>query len=101
MPSYVVILVDKRDISNTAAIVSDKFTVTGRSLVARVGRQHALDTHADAFVKSARGPSPNELRRSRRYDAVAVDVWMHRDRSGCITRGGQLNELDFRRFYDC
>jgi hypothetical protein len=100
MPSYVVILIDKRDISNSAAIVSNKFTVTGRPLVARVGRQHALDTHADAFASLHRGPA-RRAKKVKAYDAVAVDVWMHRDRSGCIRRGGQLDELDFRRFYDC
>lgn len=47
--SYIIIVVHEVDIARPAAVIRHKLPIALRALVARVGRQHALDAHADAL----------------------------------------------------
>lgn len=93
---YVVILVDEWNIPNPAAVVGDKLTVTGRSLIARIGCQHALETHADTFNRLHRGPA-RRAQEIETDDPVTVDVRMHGDRARRVGGGGTFDELDLGR----
>lgn len=92
-PSYVIILVHKVDIPGSALVVGHKVTITRWPLVPGISCQHALQTHADTLDCLDGGPAwaTQEVQTD---DAVAVDVWVHGDRTGCVGGGRELHELD-------
>lgn len=47
--SHIIVVVEEIDIPRPTAVIRHEFTIPGGPLVARVGRKHALDAHADAL----------------------------------------------------
>lgn len=83
----IIILVYERDISNSTSIEGHKFTIAGWAFVTGISCKHALQTHANAFHCLDRGPSAR-AQEIETYDAVAVDMRVHGDRTGCVGRCG-------------
>lgn len=87
------VLVDEPDISGPLGVSTDKFLVTGGTLVLGVACQHALDAHADALdvVDGAPALGAEQIEAD---DAVGVNVRVDGDRP--LRRFGY--ECDFGRF---
>lgn len=94
---YVVILVDKVDVTDATAVGGNEFLVAGRSLITIVGGKHALKAHADALNCLYRRPTGG-TQEVKADNAIAVDVGMHWDRAGCAGGGRTLDELDLGGF---
>ena len=94
---YVVILVDKVDVTDTTAVGGNEFLVASGSLITIVGGKHALKAHADALDCLYWRPTGG-TQEVKADNAIAVDVGMHRDRAGCAGGGGTLDELDLGGF---
>lgn len=95
---YIIIVVMEINIPRSPPIIRHKFTITGRPLIARIGRQHALNTHADALDR-LHGRPACRAEEIETYYAVAVDVWVDGDRTGVVGGGWAFDELDFGGFY--
>ena len=80
MPSDVIIVVVEINILRPQSVGSDELFISRRSLVLCVPRQHALQTHADAF-DILYGTPPLLAQQVETNDAVGVDVRVYRDRS--------------------
>ena len=94
---YVVILVDKVDVTDATAVGGNKFLVAGGSLITIVGGKHALKAHADALNCLYWRPTGG-TQEVKADNAIAVDVGMHWDRAGCAGGGRTLDELDLGGF---
>lgn len=46
---HIIIIIMEIDIPRSPPIIRHKVTITGRSLIARISGQHALNAHADAL----------------------------------------------------
>lgn len=68
--------------------------VTRWPLVLGVGGQHTLEAHADTFHSLYRRPT-RLAQKIKADDAVAVNVWVHRDSPGCLRGGWECDKLDF------
>lgn len=75
---YVIILIDKRNITDPATIIRHELTIPRRPLVPRVRRQHTLYAHADALDR-LHGRPAGRAEQVETDDAVAVDVGVHWD----------------------
>jgi hypothetical protein len=94
---YIVILVDKVDVTDATAVGGNELLVTGRSLIAIVGGKHALKAHADA-LNCLYGRPTGGTQKVKADNSIAVDVRVHWDRAGCAGGGRTLNELDLGGF---
>jgi len=79
-PSNAAVMVVEVNIFRAESVGAYKLIVSGRTLVLRISRQHALDAHADALDVLYRAPSllAKEVEAD---DAVRVDVRVDRDRA--------------------
>lgn len=94
---YIVILIDKVNVTDAAAIGGNELLVTGGSLITIVGGKHALEAHADALDCLYWGPTGG-TQEIKADNAIAVDVGMHWDCTGCASGGRTLDELDLGGF---
>lgn len=87
-----VVVVIKVDVLRPKTITADKLLISRRPLVLGVTRQHALKAHANTLDVLDRAPTL-VAQQVETYDAVGVDVRVHRDRAV-----GLLDEGYFWRF---
>ena len=94
---YVVIFVDKVDITDATAVGGNEFLVAGGSLITIVGGKHTLKAHTDALNCLYWRPTGG-TQEVKADNAIAVDVGMHWDCAGCAGGGSTLDELDLGGF---
>lgn len=101
--SNIIIIVLKVNIPRPTAIRSHEIVVPRRPLVARIRRQHTLDTHADALDR-LHGRPPGRAEQVQTDNPVAVDVRVDGDWAPgvrgccCCCCCGELDELDLGGF---
>lgn len=101
--SNIVIVILEVNIPRPTAIRSNEIAVPRRPLVARVRRQHTLNTHADALDRLHGRPS-SRAEQVQADNPVAVDVRVDGDWAPgvrgccCCCCCGQFDELDLGGF---
>lgn len=91
---YSIVMVVELHVPRAQAVASDELFVTRRTLVLCIASEHTLDTHADALYVLNWTPTLS-TKEIQTYDAIRVDMRMHRDWS--ISK---LDESDLGRFYN-
>lgn len=100
--SNIIIIILKVNIPRPTAIRNHEIAVPRRPLVARIRRQHTLDTHADALDR-LHGRPPGRAEQVQADNSVAVDVRVDGDWAPgvrgcccCCCCCGEFDELDLR-----
>ena len=81
------------DVPWPLGIMPHKSLVAGRSLVLGIARQHGLQADTHTFHIVNRRPSC-AVQQVETYDAVGVDVRVHRYRVGFVTDEDDFGSLD-------